>query len=73
MGNPALAKAFATSLHIRRLAAEKVSSSQHDDMSEYHIASLFLALNLIRFWDLPTVQREHALLAAALHAEHLHR
>jgi CheY-like chemotaxis protein len=70
-GNPALAKAFATCLHIRRLAARKVGSRQHDDMSEYHIAAMFFALNLIRFWDLPTVQREHALLSAALHAEHL--
>jgi CheY-like chemotaxis protein len=69
--NPALAKAFSTCLHIRRLAAKKVGSRQHDDMSEYHIASLFFALNLIRYWDLPTVQREHALLSAAVHAEHL--
>jgi len=69
--NPALAKAFATVLFIRKIAAEKVASSQRDDMSEYHIACLFFALSLIRFWDLPTVQREHALLAAALHAEHL--
>jgi CheY-like chemotaxis protein len=71
--NPAVAKAFATCLHIRKLAAEKVGSSRHDDMSEYHIACLFFALNLIRYWDLPTVQREHALLSAALHAEHLPR
>lgn len=70
-GNPALAKAYATCLHIRRLAAKTVGSRQHDDMSEYHIASLFFALNLIRFWDLPTVQREHSLLSGALHAEHL--
>lgn len=69
--NPALAKAFSTCLHIRKLAAEKVGSSQRDDMSEYHIASLFFALNLIRYWDLPTVQREHAFLSAALYAEHV--
>jgi hypothetical protein len=69
--NPELAKAFATSLHIRRRAADQVGRSHRDDFSEYHIASLFFALSLIRFWDLPTVQREHALLCAALHAEHL--
>jgi CheY-like chemotaxis protein len=71
LDNPALAKAFATSVHIRRLAAEKVASSQRNDMSEYHIASLFFALSFIRYWHLPTIQREHALLSAALHAEHL--
>jgi CheY-like chemotaxis protein len=71
--SPALAKAFATCVHIRKLAAEKVGSSQRDDMSEYHIASLFFALSLIRFWGYPTVQREHALLSAVLYAERLSR
>jgi hypothetical protein len=69
--NRAVAKAFATSVCLRTLAAEQVLRNPKDDMSEYHIASLYFALDVIRYWDRPAVQREHALLAASLLCEHL--
>lgn len=69
--NKAVAKAFATSVHLRMLAAEQVSRNPKDDLSEYHIASLYFAMNTIRFWNLPGLQREHAFLSAALLAERL--
>lgn len=69
--NPALAKSFATAVHLRRLAAAQARRNPRAAMSEYYTASLYYALNTIRFWHLPALQREHALLAAALLAERL--
>lgn|GEM_PF-591068 len=69
--NEAVAKSFATVRHLRRMAAEQVSRNPRSEMKEYWVALLYFSLNHIRFWDLPTVQREHALLAAALLAENL--
>ncbi|HEV3077576.1 MAG TPA: response regulator [Thermoanaerobaculia bacterium] len=70
-GNAALAKAHAAVVHLRHLAAEQVRRNPANDIDEYWIALLFYSLRLIRFWDLATVQREHALLSAALLAERL--
>lgn len=67
--NPALAKAYATVVHLRGLARQLVAHNPSDDFSEYHIASLYQALHRIRF--LPKVQRDHALLSASLLAEKL--
>jgi CheY-like chemotaxis protein len=69
--NKAVAKTFATSVHLRMLAAEQVGRNPKDDLGEYYVASLYFAMSMIRYWDLPTVQREHALLTAALLAEQL--
>ena len=69
--NQALAKTFATVVHIRKLARQLVAQNPNDDMSEYYIALLYNGLNNIRFHSLKTVQREHALLSASLLAEKL--
>ncbi|HXM71342.1 MAG TPA: response regulator [Thermoanaerobaculia bacterium] len=69
--NQALAKTHAAVVHLRRLAADQVRRNPGNDIGEYSIALLFYALRLIRFWDLPMVQREHAMLSAALLAERL--
>lgn len=70
--NKALRKAFAASLRIRTLATKQVHQHTTADMKDYFIASFFYELNLIRFVDqLSAVQREHALVAAGLTAEHL--
>lgn len=69
--NPEVAKIFATCLAIRRLAARQVERNPRDDMSEYHIACLYFALNWIRFYDNPRPLREHAFLSAAVLAERL--
>lgn len=67
--NPEIRKAYAISLHLRQIARQIILRS--DDFSEYTIASCYCALNLTRFYGLPTVQREHALLAACLIADQL--
>jgi CheY-like chemotaxis protein len=69
--NPAIAKACATSLHLRMIAHRLVQQNPNDDMSEYHIAVLYQSLNMIRFYGLPMAQREHALLSASLLVDRL--
>ena len=62
--NPLLAKAYATVVHLRTIARRLVLHSH--DIKEYNIALFYYALNTIRFYDIPTVQRQHALLSASL-------
>ncbi len=69
--NRALIKAFSAVLHLRKLARGLVAQSNRDDMSEYSIALFYNALNTLRFYSLPTRQREHALLCASLLADQL--
>lgn len=69
--NPALAKVYAISVYLRDIARKLVAQNPSDDFSEYHIASLYHALNHIRFPSLPPEQREHALLSASLLVEQL--
>jgi CheY-like chemotaxis protein len=70
-GNRALAKAYGTTVHLRNLARRLVAQNSADDISEYYIALLYYAMNTIRFYTLPAVQREHALLCASLLADRL--
>lgn len=67
--NQPLAKAYATALHLRKLARKLVAQNPRDDISEYYIALFYNSLNLIRFNLVPSVQREHALLCASLLAD----
>jgi hypothetical protein len=69
--NEALGKAFRTSLHIRSIAARQNRKRTMNELQDYAAASMFYGLNLIRFLRLPDVQREHALLSAALTVERL--
>ncbi len=64
--NHSLRKAYATALHLRMLARRLITQNPSDDMSEYSIALLYNAMNTIRFYGLPSLQREHALLCASL-------
>ena len=48
-----------------------VEFNPDDDISEYYIALLYIALNTLCYSSLPPVQREHALLSASLLADHL--
>lgn len=70
-GNEALTKAFSTAAHLRTLAHKIVSQNPSDDINEYYIALLYYALKTIRFFALPTVQRQHALLSASLLVDRL--
>jgi len=70
--NKALAKTFATVVHLRTIARRLVAQNPRDEINEYYIALLYYALNTIRFMEaLRTVQREHALLCASLLADRL--
>jgi len=70
-GNPALAKTYTTCAHLRGLAARLVASNTSPDIAEYYVGSLYSSLNMIRFFALPHLLREHALLSASLLAERL--
>lgn len=69
--NQSLAKAYAVVVHLRKLARTLVAQNPADDISEYSIALLYNAMNTLRFYDLPSIQREYALLCASLLADKL--
>lgn len=69
--NPALTKAFATTIHIRKLAHKLVERRPGDDMSDYQIALTYYALGYLRYYELSRLQREHALLSASLLVDNL--
>jgi FixJ family two-component response regulator len=69
--NQSLAKAYAVVVHLRTLARKLVAQNPDDDISEYHIALFYNAMNTLRFYELPSSQREHALLCASLLADRL--
>jgi CheY-like chemotaxis protein len=69
--NRALAKAYATVVHLRTLAHRLVAQNPSDDISEYYIALFYNAVNTLRFYTLPSRQREHALLCASILADRL--
>ncbi|HLI71120.1 MAG TPA: response regulator [Ktedonobacteraceae bacterium] len=73
--NQEITKAYATVVHLRRLAYRLIAQNQQDDaqddISEYYIALFYTALNTLQFFSLAAVQREHALLSASLLAESL--
>ncbi len=69
--NQLLAKAYAVIVHLRTLAHKLVAQNPDDDISEYNIALYYNAVNTLRFYGLPSAQREHALLCASLLADQL--
>jgi CheY-like chemotaxis protein len=62
-------KAFFTVTSIRQHARSLVYPS--DNLTEYYIGLLFASLGTLRFYDVPEVNRRHALLSAALLCERL--
>lgn len=69
--NQKLVKAYSTVVHLRRLAFKLVAQSSSDDMTEYYIALFYNAVNTIRYYSLPSRQREHALLSASILVDQL--
>lgn len=69
--NVALTKVFATCVHLRAIAHKIMAQNGQGDMREYYVALMYFALNTIRFYSLPKIQREHALLSASILAERL--
>lgn len=70
--NPAITKAFEVSAHIlTRVRTMIARNPTDDDISEYYAALLYNALNKLRFYSLPNLQRQHALLSASLLADRL--
>jgi hypothetical protein len=64
--NKALAKAYASIIHLRKLVGKITGLKVSDDMSEYYIGLLYHAMNTLRFSSLSLLQREHALLCSSL-------
>lgn len=70
--NQALAKNYATAIHLRTLAHKLlVGRNPNASLREYYVAVFYYTLNYVRYYDLPKIQREHALLSASLLAERL--
>ncbi len=69
--NRALAKTYATVVHLRILTRKLVAQNPSDDMSEFYIALFYNAVNTFRYASLPSRQREHALLSASILADRL--
>jgi CheY-like chemotaxis protein len=69
--NPALAKAYATIVHLRNIMLRMPIHNTNDDLSEYYIALLYSALNTLRFSSLAPAQREHALICSSLLVDRL--
>jgi CheY-like chemotaxis protein len=69
--NQLLSRVYTVVVHLRTLARKLVAQNPGDDMSEYYIALFYNAVNTLRFYKLPSAQREHALLSASLLADHL--
>lgn len=64
--NEVLAKTFAVIVHMRQLAYKLIAQKTNDTMGDYSIALIYYSLNLLRSYNLPVRQREHALLSASL-------
>lgn len=62
-------KAFQTILAVREQAADLVRPD--DDVRDYYISLMYLALNMLRFYQLHKVNRIHALFSAAMLGESL--
>jgi hypothetical protein len=69
--NSALAKAYATIIHLRTIAGDMISKNPNGDLDEYYIALLYYSLNALRFLSWRGIQRQHCLLSASLIADKL--
>lgn len=67
--NPAVAKAYATIIHLRTIAGDMVSKNPNADLEEYSVALLYYSLNALRFLSWRGIQRQHCLLSASLIAD----
>lgn len=69
--NRMVRKACEVIVHLRALARKLIAQKGDDDLSEYYIALFYYAINTLRFYNLPSSQREHALICASLLADRL--
>lgn len=69
--NQALAKAYTAVVHLRMLAGKLIAQHWSNDIKEYYIALFYYAVNTLRFYNLSSCQREHALICASLLADRL--
>lgn len=70
--NPEVEKAFQISVAIRKLASGVATRGNRDEFREYHAASFYFAINWLRFYGTASrLEREHALIAAAVLAANL--
>ncbi|MBX3001371.1 MAG: response regulator [Caldilineaceae bacterium] len=71
--NSAVSKAYASVVHLRQIARNLIGKNPGNHIEEYYLALFYYGINMIRFYKLPVVQREHALLSASLIVEKLER
>ena len=64
--NPALAKVWETTVHLRTIAHWLVEKKPSNGMSEYYAALLYITMNTLSFASLESEQCEHALISACL-------
>ncbi len=64
--NPVLAKAWETTIHLRKIAYWLVEMKPSNEMDEYYAALLYITMNTLSFSSLEIEQREHALISACL-------
>lgn len=69
--NHKVAKAYATAIHLRKLAQKLIERNLNASIKEYHVALFYHALRYLRYYSLPRIQREHALISASLLADSL--
>jgi CheY-like chemotaxis protein len=69
--NQTLTKVCTVIVHLRALARKLIAQKPDDDVSEYYIALFYYAINTLRFYTVPSPQREHALICASLLADRL--
>ena len=69
--NPALAKAYATTVHLRKVVCDLIAKNPNANLDEYYVALLYYSMNALRFLSWRGLQRQHALLSASLLADSL--
>jgi len=71
LANPAVQKAFGACHYLRAIAGELLSNNPGATLKEFYVGSAYFALNYLRFYSMPALNREHALLSASLLVRHL--
>ena len=71
--NPALAKTYATVIHLRSLAHRLVERNLNASLREYYVALFYFGLSQLKWYELPRIYREHALVSSSLLADKLEK
>lgn len=64
--NSALSKAYQTVIELRTLAHQMIRQNPANDMKEYYLALIYYSINFLKFYNVESIYREHALLSSCL-------